>query len=107
MSIPVASVQINDGDWFVIQDGYRVDVQQAIKVTAQMVFYSSPWSATPVRLRTDKVVFSSPNEDAARKLAAQLKASHSTMVAEKQAAIDRQRERDARFIAIASGAMKP
>lgn len=96
------TIKITDGDFVVTRDSWRIDCTQAIRVTAQTVFYMDTYwkPARERRLRLADVVFSG-TEEVARRLCQQLEASYQQKVTEQQAASDRQTKRDAGLIAAA------
>lgn len=97
----VKEVKIKDGDFIVILSRWSIDVQRAIKITAQFVFYKEDRRETPRRVRIDDVVFSGP-EPIARKLVEQLKSSDAQKLDDDRAAYQRHQKRNEAFIAKAA-----
>lgn len=96
-------MKIQDGDFVVTRDRWRIECVKAIRVTAQTVFYmDAHWKpARERRVRIQDAIFSGP-EDVAKLLCQQLQSSYQQKVQDQQHASDRQKKRDDAFIEAAN-----
>lgn len=96
-------MKIQEGDFVVTQDRRSVECMQAIRVTAQMIFYMDAYwkPARARRVRIQDALFSG-REDSAKLLCQQLRSSYEQKVQEQKQANDRQKKRDDAFIAAAN-----
>lgn len=73
----MAKIKPNDGDYIVINSQWstrRYAVRRVTKVTAQMYFYDDTWGGRTrsTKARIDEILFSTPDEAAAKLLSARL-----------------------------------
>ncbi len=94
-------MKIKTGDWFVTKERWRIEAQEAIKVTSKLVFYQNEYFKRPFRVRLDDVIFVG-SQAAAQRLAQQLTSSMTQLHDEEREARERRKVRDLELIKTAT-----